>query len=111
MRPPARVAEPRATSALRLGSANSRRIRTWVPSEQTMKTTNRFSTAAFALSGILLLAPTRLVNAHAPAFQIEEATIETIQAAIRRKEVTSTGVVELYLARIKAYNGTCVNQP
>ena len=28
-----------------------------------------------------------------------------------RGEVTSTRVVELYLNRIKAYNGTCVNQP
>ena len=76
-----------------------------------MKTLNRFRTAGFALVGIILLAPTRLANAHAPAFQIEEATIESIQSAIRRKEITSTRVVELYLARIKAYNGTCVNQP
>ena len=76
-----------------------------------MKTTVQFHTAAFSLIGILLLAPTRLANARPAAFQIEEATIESIQTAIRRKEVTSTRVVELYLARIKAYNGTCVNQP
>jgi len=44
-------------------------------------------------------------------FQIEEATIESIQAAIVRGELTSTRVVQLYLNRIKAYNGTCVNQP
>src|SRR4030095_10433257 len=41
----------------------------------------------------------------------EEATIEDIQAAILRREVTATGVLRLYLDRIKAYNGTCVNQP
>src|SRR5262245_20889762 len=76
-----------------------------------MKTTVRFATAALALGGILVLAPTRLANAHRAAFQIEEATIEDIQSAIKRKEITSTRVVELYLARIKAYNGTCVNQP
>src|SRR5262249_46249583 len=44
-------------------------------------------------------------------FRVEEATIESIQAAILRGELTSTRVVELYLNRIKAYNGTCVNQP
>lgn len=44
-------------------------------------------------------------------FHIEEATIESIQATILRGELTSTRVVELYLNRIKAYNGTCVNQP
>src|SRR5499426_2523732 len=44
-------------------------------------------------------------------FRIEEATIESIQAAIVRGELTSTRVVQLYLNRIKAYNGTCVSQP
>jgi amidase len=76
-----------------------------------MKTTVRYLSAALALVGILLLPPTRLARAHVAAFQIEEATIQDIQSAIRRKEVTSRRVVELYLARIKAYNGTCVNQP
>src|SRR5687768_17286114 len=74
-------------------------------------TTIRFPSAALTLVGILLLPPTRLAKEHSVAFQIEEATIEDIQSAILRKEVTSTRVVELYLARIKAYNGTCVNQP
>lgn len=44
-------------------------------------------------------------------FQIEEATIGEIQGAILGGELTSTQVVERYLARIKAYNGTCVDQP
>ena len=43
-------------------------------------------------------------------FTIEEATISDIQAAIVRGELTSTRVVQLYLNRIKAYNGTCVDQ-
>src|SRR5438034_9342882 len=34
-----------------------------------------------------------------------------MRSAIVRGEVSSTRVVELYLNRIKAYNGTCVNQP
>ena len=44
-------------------------------------------------------------------FALEEATITDIQAAILRGETTSTRVVQLYLDRIKAYNGTCVEQP
>src|SRR5918994_4919903 len=43
-------------------------------------------------------------------FQIEEATIADIQTAILRRRVTTTEIVEGYLERIKAYNGTCVNQ-
>ena len=47
----------------------------------------------------------------APSFQIHEATIADIQRAIQSGRVTTVGVVELYLKRIKAYNGTCVNEP
>jgi Asp-tRNA(Asn)/Glu-tRNA(Gln) amidotransferase A subunit family amidase len=46
-----------------------------------------------------------------PTFEIHEATIADIQRAIQGGRVSTVGVVELYLARIKAYNGTCVNQP
>lgn len=45
------------------------------------------------------------------AFQLEEATIGEIHAAILAKEITSEQLVRRYLARIKAYNGTCVKQP
>ena len=44
-------------------------------------------------------------------FRLEEATIDSIQRAIVTKEVTTVEVVERYLARIKAYNGTCVKEP
>jgi amidase len=63
-----------------------------------------------ALASFILLAPP-LASAQAAKFQIEEATIEDIQAAIMRGELTSTRVVQLYLNRVTAYNGTCVNQP
>ena len=63
-----------------------------------------------ALASFILLTPP-LVSAQAAEFRIEEATIEDIQAAILRGELTSTRVVQLYLNRITAYNGTCVNQP
>jgi len=45
------------------------------------------------------------------AFQIEEATIEGIQSAILKGQITSTDVVKMYLARIKAYDGPCVKMP
>ncbi len=44
-------------------------------------------------------------------FHLEEATIADIQRAIIAKQITSTGIVDLYLRRIKAYNNACVNQP
>jgi Asp-tRNA(Asn)/Glu-tRNA(Gln) amidotransferase A subunit family amidase len=44
-------------------------------------------------------------------FEIQEATIERIQQAILKKQITTRGVVEAYLKRIQAYNGTCVNEP
>src|SRR6266446_9474989 len=63
-----------------------------------------------ALASFILLTPS-LVSAQTAKFRVEEATIEDIQAAILRGELTSTRVVQLYLNRIGAYNGTCVNQP
>jgi Asp-tRNA(Asn)/Glu-tRNA(Gln) amidotransferase A subunit family amidase len=64
---------------------------------------------------VSLAAVTRSALRAAPAppasFHIEEATIAQIQAAIETRQVTTVDVVKLYLSRIKAYNGTCVNQP
>src|SRR5947199_4333088 len=61
-------------------------------------------------ASFILLVP-ELASAQTAKFRIEGATIEDIQAAILRRELTSTRVVQLYLNRINAYNGTCVNQP
>src|SRR5262245_40915472 len=44
-------------------------------------------------------------------FHLVEARIEDIHAAILAHELTATELVKLYLARIKAYNGTCVEEP
>ena len=44
-------------------------------------------------------------------FTLQEATIVQIQQAIRAGRITSVGLVEIYLKRIKAYNGTCVKEP
>src|SRR5690349_12746436 len=42
------------------------------------------------------------------AYRVEEATIAGAQRAFRAKKLTATELVDLYLARIKAYNGVCV---
>jgi amidase len=68
----------------------------------------KLALASLASFILLTSAP---VTAQTANFRIEEATIEDIQGAIRRGELTSTQLVQLYLNRIKAYNGTCVNQP
>ena len=60
---------------------------------------------------MLLVATTGLAQSAKPTFHLEEATIAGIQDAIRGGQITTVGLVELYLKRTKAYNGTCVNQP
>jgi Asp-tRNA(Asn)/Glu-tRNA(Gln) amidotransferase A subunit family amidase len=47
----------------------------------------------------------------ARGFRVEEASIQDIQDAILKRRTTVTQVVEAYLERIKAYNGSCVNEP
>ena len=40
-------------------------------------------------------------------FHVEEASIADMQSAIQAKQITTTDLVHLYLARIKVNNGTC----
>jgi Asp-tRNA(Asn)/Glu-tRNA(Gln) amidotransferase A subunit family amidase len=65
------------------------------------------------LSLVLLftIATSGLAQGTRTGFHLEEATIAGIQSAIRGGQITTVGLVELYLKRIKAYNGTCVNEP
>src|SRR5690348_9563675 len=44
-------------------------------------------------------------------FHLQEASIADIQIALVAKKITSVGLVELYLKRIKAYNNACVSEP
>ncbi|HET9831354.1 MAG TPA: amidase family protein [Vicinamibacterales bacterium] len=67
----------------------------------------RFLAAVF----ILLLPPQLSAAAKSSKFQIEEATIDSIQSALLKGQITSTDVVKMYLARIKAYDGPCVKMP
>jgi amidase len=63
---------------------------------------------------VALIAANAVVSAQqqSPArFHLQEAGITDIQRAILAKKITSTGLVELYLKRIKAYNNTCVSEP
>jgi amidase len=67
---------------------------------------------AIIANSVVTMTPVPLLAAASHArFQIEEATIEGIQSAILKGDLTSTQVVQLYLNRIKAYNGPCVTQP
>jgi Asp-tRNA(Asn)/Glu-tRNA(Gln) amidotransferase A subunit family amidase len=68
-------------------------------------------TPALALLLVLAIPTIGRMQQRRGAFHLEEATIAQIQQALLAKRVTTVGLVELYLRRIKAYNGTCVNQP
>ena len=43
-------------------------------------------------------------------FHLLDTTIDEVQSAIKAHELTCVDLVQLYLARIKAYNGVCVDQ-
>src|SRR5262245_41898327 len=58
--------------------------------------------------GLTAAAATRPARAE---FHLVEARIGDIHSAILAHELTATELVNLYLARIKAYNGTCVEEP
>jgi amidase len=60
---------------------------------------------------IVLLVSGRADAQRMPSFDVHEATIADIQRAIQGRRITTVGVVEHYLRRIKAYNGTCVSEP
>jgi Asp-tRNA(Asn)/Glu-tRNA(Gln) amidotransferase A subunit family amidase len=46
-------------------------------------------------------------DAESPPFKLVEATIDDIQRAIKRGEITCKQVVQAYIDRIAAYNGPC----
>jgi Asp-tRNA(Asn)/Glu-tRNA(Gln) amidotransferase A subunit family amidase len=71
------------------------------------------TTTAIAIVAVLASGVSQAERQVAPGakFHLEEATIAQIQAAILGKQITTEQLVRAYLARIKAYNGTCVKQP
>ena len=71
----------------------------------------RSALSLLTTAGILLVLASASTFAAEPKFQLLEARISDIQDAILSKQITTEEVVRLYLNRIKAYNGTCVQQP
>src|SRR5215510_15182255 len=55
--------------------------------------------------GVLATAP---AGAQRSVFRLEEATIADVHRAIMARQLTATQLVNEYLKRIAAYNGTCV---
>jgi amidase len=56
--------------------------------------------------GLMASAPAARPQPQAPQFHLQEATIDDIQQAIRSGQITCQQVVQWYLNREKAYNGT-----
>src|SRR5215831_13045005 len=77
-----------------------------------MKDTLRFRLLASVVALVAMASVIFSAGASTPQkFHLEEATIADIQSAILNKQITTEQLVRLYLARIKAYNGTCVKEP
>jgi Asp-tRNA(Asn)/Glu-tRNA(Gln) amidotransferase A subunit family amidase len=72
---------------------------------------HNFVLAAAVMFATFLSGKAAMSQGAAPKFDIQEKTIAQIQHAITSKQITTRGVVEAYLKRIQAYNGTCVSQP
>jgi amidase len=73
-----------------------------------MRNAVRIRAAILIASAVATALP---ASATAQDFHLLEASIADIHDAITAKQLTSVELVRLYLARIKAYNGTCVAQP
>src|SRR2546423_4507533 len=67
--------------------------------------------ALLVIAGDVAAPAGQTAKRRASSFDVQEATIDRIQNAIRNKQITTRSVVEAYLRRIKAYNGACVNEP
>ena len=76
-----------------------------------MKRTDLRTRAAGLVAAVIVIGATAGHAQSSQSFDVHEATIADIQGALQSKRITTVGVVEQYLKRIKAYNGTCVNQP
>ncbi|MEO5960173.1 MAG: amidase family protein, partial [Opitutaceae bacterium] len=70
-----------------------------------------FAARGLFISGLVVAFPVAARAESKSKFQIEETTIADIHRAILAKELTTTQLVKLYLARIKAYNGPGVEEP
>ena len=60
-----------------------------------------------AMALLLIALTPRLASPQSEAFRIEEASISDMHRAIQSGQVTCTGIVQAYIERAKAYNGSC----
>src|ERR1700676_2495866 len=67
--------------------------------------------SARLLMAVIALSATVRAQQSPAKFHLQEASIADIQRALVVKKITSVGLVELYLKRIKTYNNTCVSEP
>jgi hypothetical protein len=72
----------------------------------TMKKIRKFA-QRIVISGVLATIAPALVHAQISGFQIEEISIAGIHSAIKSGQTTCRAVVQAYIDRAKAYNGTC----
>jgi len=72
-----------------------------------MTTLGTLSNRRLALAVASLMLTPGLAVAQIKRFQIEEASIASIQSAIKSGQTTCRAVVQAYIDRAKAYNGTC----
>src|SRR5678816_2974812 len=66
-----------------------------------------WSSVRVGSAGLLSVLIPGLAAAQIQGFQIEEASIADIQNAIKSGQTTCKAVVQSYIDRAKAYNGTC----
>jgi amidase len=59
------------------------------------------------LTGLACTLLSLWASAQGKVFHLEEATIADTQRAIQQGKITCQGVIQAYLNRVKAYNGTC----
>ncbi|MGH9202555.1 MAG: amidase family protein, partial [Vicinamibacterales bacterium] len=69
------------------------------------------STLALSFSLVVATVTVGSTQEATSKFHLQEATIAHIQQSIRSGQITTAGLVELYLRRVKTYNGRCVNEP
>ena len=72
-----------------------------------MTTLGSLSNRRLALAVASLMLTPGLAVAQIKRFQIEEASIASIQSAIKSGQTTCRAVVQAYIDRAKAYNGAC----
>ena len=74
---------------------------------RSMTTLGSLSNRRLALAVASLMLTPGLAVAQIKRFQIEEASIASIQSAIKSGQTTCRAVVQAYIDRAKAYNGAC----